>query len=123
MAVGPSAAEAATILATFSGAHVKLHIGDPGANGTANAATETTRKQVTLGAATVTAGQSDASSTADLEWTGIAGSQDPTHYSLWTAATAGTFRQSGTITSDAYVAGNTFRIPAGSFTLSMPVAS
>ena len=119
MAVGVSAAEAATIIATLDGAWIQLHVGDPGAAGTANQATETTRKQISLAAASGGSADTDAA----LTWTGISGSQDPTHYSLWSASTAGTFRQSGTITSDAYTAGNAFTIPSGSMTLSMPIAS
>lgn len=54
--------------------YVKLHTGDPGANGTANAATETTRKSVSFAAASSGSIASD----ADITWTNIAGSQDAT---------------------------------------------
>lgn len=109
MAVGLAAAEANTLADGLSGSWLQLHTADPGAAGTTAVATETTRKQITLSAAVagVTA------NTAALTWTGIAGSQTPTHFTLWSASTAGTFRYSGTITSAAYVAGNTFEIPIG----------
>ena len=48
--------------------YIKLHVGDPGAAGTSNAATETTRKAVSFGAASTGAIASD----ADISWTNIA---------------------------------------------------
>lgn len=119
MAVGPSAAEANTYANGFDGAWVQLHVGEPGAAGTANQAAETTRQQVSLAAAS--GGQ--ASSDADLVWTSISGSEDATHFSVWSASTGGTFRDAGVITADAYVAGNTFTIPSGSFTTGMATIS
>jgi hypothetical protein len=120
MAVGFSAAEAAKIVKTgtnvaLDATWLKLHTADPGAAGATAAAVETTRKQITLG--TVTGGV--VSNTAALTWTSIAGSEDPTHFSLWTASSAGTFLFSGTITSAAYVAGNTFEIAIGGLTITL----
>ena len=118
MAVGHSAAEAAKIVATGSnvaldGSWIKLHIGDPGAAGAANAATETTRKQISLGTPTNGVVTNDAA----ITWTSIAGSEDATHFSLWTAVTAGTFLFSGTITAAAYTAGNNYEIAIGGLTI------
>ena len=98
---------------------IKLHIGDPGAAGTSNPATETTRKAVTFAAAS---GSSMASS-ADITWTSIAGSEDATHFSIWNASTSGTFKFSGTITANAFVAGDTYTIPSGSLVLTITPAS
>lgn len=98
---------------------IKLHIGAPGAAGTANAAAETTRKQGSFAAAT----NAVVSTNADLTWTGVAGSEDPTHYSGWTAATNGTCGHTGTITANALVAGDTFTIPSGDLDISYPTAS
>jgi hypothetical protein len=42
---------------------------------------------------------------------------------LWTASTAGTFGGSGTITANGVTAGDTFTIPSGSLTLTLPVAT
>lgn len=98
----------------------KLHIGDPGAAGTSNAATETTRKEVTFGAAS---GGSKASTTTDLVWTSISGSEDATHFSMWDASTSGNVGFTGTITANPYTAGDTLTIPAGSVTVSFSVAS
>jgi len=99
--------------------YIKLHVGDPGANGTSNPATETTRKVVTFAAA---ANGSIASDTA-ATWTNIAGSQDATHFTAWDNLTAGNFLFSGTITSNPYTAGDTVTIASGSLTASLTVAS
>ena len=99
--------------------YVKLHVGDPGANGTSNAATETTRKAASFAAASAGALASD----ADITWTNIAGSQDATHFTAWDNATTGNFLFSGTITANAYTAGDTFTISSGSLTVSLTLAS
>lgn len=100
-------------------AYVKLHVGDPGANGTSNAATETTRKSVSFAAASNGALASD----ADVTWTNIAGSQDATHFTAWDSLTTGNFLFSGTITGNAYTAGDTYTISSGGLTVSLTVAS
>ena len=99
--------------------YAKLHIGDPGAAGASNVATETTRKAVSFGAAASGSVTNDVAVT----WTNIAGSQDATHVSLWDAAAAGNFLGSGTITANAYVAGDTYDIAIGGIVLSFPVAA
>lgn len=100
-------------------AYIQLHTADPGANGTTSVATETTRKTVSFGAAASGAISNDAA----IEWTNIAGSQDATHFSLWDASSAGNFLGSGTITANAYTAGDTFTIPTGDLDLSLTIAS
>lgn len=100
-------------------AYVKLHVGDPGSAGTSNAATETTRKAVSFAAASNGALASD----ADVTWTNIAGSQDATHFTAWDNATTGNFLFSGTITGNAYTAGDTYTISSGTLTVSLTVAS
>ena len=99
--------------------YIKLHVGDPGANGTSNAATETTRKSVSFGAASAGAITSD----ADISWTNIAGSQDATHFTAWDNVSAGNFLFSGTITGNAYTAGDTYTISSGNLSASLTVAS
>lgn len=121
MATGFGSAGANTALDALAAAYpwIKLHIGDPGSAGTSNAATETTRKQATWAAAS---GGSVANSAA-LTWTNIAGSQDATHFTAWTASSAGTFGFSGTITANAYVAGDTYEVAIGALTASVTLAS
>lgn len=121
MTVGFSTTAANTHLDTQGTTYpwVKLHVGDPGSAGTANAATETTRKQATW----ASAASASKTTTADLTWTSVAGTEDFTHFSLWTASTAGTFGGSGTITANAVTLGDTFTIPSGSLTISLSVAA
>jgi hypothetical protein len=98
---------------------IKLHVGDPGAAGTSNAATETTRKQASFSAAASGAITSDGT----LTWTSVAGTEDFTHYTAWTASTNGTFLFSGTVTASAVTAGDTFVVAAGDLDLALTVAS
>lgn len=96
---------------------VKLHLGDPGAAGTSNAATETTRKQVTFGNA---AASGAISNTAAVEWTNVSTTETYTHVSLWTASSGGTFLGSDDLSSSAAVtAGDTFRIPTGDLDITL----
>ena len=99
--------------------YIKLHIGDPGANGTSNPATETTRQSASFGAASTGTLTSD----ADITWTNIAGSEDATFFSAWDNASTGNFLFSGSITGNAYTAGDTYVIPSGSLTVSLTIAS
>lgn len=121
MATGLSAAECSAYVdaSIAKGTWIKLHVGDPGAAGTSNPATETTRKQATFGSAS----NGTAVTTADLTWTSIAGSEDATHFSRWTASTAGTFLGSGTITANAYTAGDTYTATAGNVSVSITGAA
>jgi hypothetical protein len=99
--------------------YIKLHVGDPGVNGTTNPAVETTRKSVSFAAANAGAIASD----ADITWTNIAGSEDATHFTAWDNLTAGNFLFSGTVTGNPYTAGDTYTIASGSLTASLTVAS
>ncbi len=99
--------------------YVKLHVGAPGALGTANPATETTRKAASFGvAASGVLTSNDA-----LTWTNIAGSQDANHFTCWDSLTAGNFLFSGNLTSNPYDAGDTFEIASGNLTATLTVAS
>jgi hypothetical protein len=121
MAEGLGSAGANTALDALLAAYpwIKLHTAAPGAGGTANAATETTRKQATWSASSGGA----SSNSGVLTWTSVAGSEDYTHYTGWTASTAGTFGHSGTITANAVTAGDTFTIAAGDLDVAFPLAS
>lgn len=128
MAVGLAAATANALLDALGNATnytadaqvwIQLHIGDPGAAGTSNTATETTRKQASFAAASGGSMASDAA----LTWTNISGSQDATHFTAWSASSAGTFRFSGTVTANAYTAGDTFNVASGALTVSFSTAA
>lgn len=99
--------------------YVQLHVGDPGTAGTANAATETTRKAVSFAGASAGSIVSD----ADVTWTNISGSQDATFFTAWDGLTGGSFLFSGTITGNPYTAGDTYTISSGSFTTSLTLVS
>lgn len=89
----------------------KLHTGAPGSAGTSNAATETTRQQLTFGSA---AASRLISNTTVTEWTNVSTSETYTHVSLWTANAAGTFLGSDALPSGiAVTAGDNFRIAIG----------
>lgn len=98
---------------------IKLHTADPGSAGTSNAATETTRKQASFAAASGGSMASDAA----ITWTTIAGSEDATHFSAWDASTNGNFLFSGTITANAYTAGDTYTVASGALTVSLNTAA
>lgn len=99
--------------------YIKLHVGDPGANGTANPAVETTRKSVSFGSASAGVLTSD----ADITWTNISGSEDATFFTAWDNLTTGNFLFSGSITGNPYTAGDTYTISSGSLTASLTIAS
>ena len=130
MAQGISAAQANKMLDAFArgtdfpgnaAVWVKLHTGDPGAAGTANAAGETTRQQGTWGAASGGAN----SNSADIVWTNVSTTETYSYISFWTASTAGTFLGSDDLAvAKAVTAGDTFTIAAGSQTMAItPVAA
>jgi hypothetical protein len=74
----------------ISATWVQIHVGSPGANGTANPAYETTRQQATFSAASSGA---LALSTSPSPWniTIPSGSEIITDISVWSASTGGTF--------------------------------
>ena len=101
--------------------YVKLHTGDPGSAGTANAATETTRKSATFSAASAGA----ITTSADLTWTSVAATETISHVSFWDASTSGTFLGSDALSaSKSLTAGGTFTIAAGDLDLDLtPIAA
>jgi hypothetical protein len=98
---------------------IKLHIGAPGAAGTSNPAAETTRKQASYSAAASGAITSDAA----LTWTNVSGAEDYTHWTAWTASSAGTFLWSGTCTANSVQIGDTFTVASTDLDQSFTVAS
>jgi hypothetical protein len=121
MAEGLLPAGANTALDALLAAYpwVKLHVGAPGAAGTANPAVETDRKQGTYAASSGGA----SSNTNALQWTGVDGTEDYTHVSFWSASAAGTGGLTGVITANPVVTGDTFTIAIGDLDISFPLAS
>lgn len=94
--------------------YIKLHLGDPGEDGTANPAVETTRQEVTWSAAS----GGTMASAATVTWTNVSTTEDYTHWSLWDSDTAGNCLWTGALSATASVtAGDTFQITAASLTL------
>ncbi|WP_326637283.1 hypothetical protein OG884_26530 [Streptosporangium sp. NBC_01755] len=99
---------------------VQLHTAAPGAAGTDAAATEADRIQATFG---TNASSGAISNTATLTWSSVAGAEDYTHFSAWSASTSGTFLFSGTMTANAVMIGDDFVIPIGDLDVSLNIAS
>jgi hypothetical protein len=94
--------------------YLKLHTGDPGEDGTGNAATEATRQLVPFSAAS---GGSMASSAA-VTWTNVSTTETYSHWSAWDAATGGNCLWYGALSASASVAaGDTFQITSLTLTL------
>lgn len=99
---------------------IQLHVGDPGAAGTANVATETDRIQATFG---TNASGGAISNTAALSWPGVSGAEDYTHFTAWDASSSGNFQFSGLVTANAVLINDTFTIPVGDLDASLSVAA
>lgn len=98
--------------------YIKLHIGDPGEDGTGNAAGETTRKAIT-GAASA---DGVFTSVNALTWTSVAATETLSHVSLWDSVgpAGGNCLWAGALTvAKAVTAGDTFEIPSGSLTVTL----
>lgn len=99
-----------------TGVWVKLYIGDPGENGTNNAAGETTRKQATNAASS----GGVFTSTNDLTWVAVSTTETYSHVALWDDVAAGNCLWTGALTvPKAVTAGDTFTIPTGSLVVSL----
>jgi hypothetical protein len=132
MALGFSAAVANAILNyQFGGTaytppgtyYLKLHTGDPGAAGTNAPATNAVRKAVTLGSA---ASGGVKVTTAIITWSAgeVTATETYTHWSLWSAVTAGVFQIDGILNAPRpVVSGIAVDVPIGSLAISLNVAT
>jgi hypothetical protein len=122
VADGVTAANANSALTTWTGSatNVQLHTGPPGANGTSNVSSVTTRPAVTWNAAS--AGSITASNQpAWANWAGTSPETD-TDVSFWSASTLGTFEFSAQLSSSVTMnTGDTLTLT--SITITIPVAS
>lgn len=95
---------------------LQLHTAAPGAAGTTAVATETTRKAVTFSASSAGA----ITNSADVTWTSVAGTETYTHWSAWSAVSAGTFLCSDDLNvARAVTIGDTFTIAAGDLDITL----
>jgi hypothetical protein len=111
MAFTAARLNAAVDAALSTSTHIQAHTGAPGGSGTSNVATNCAR--VALAGVGSASGGID-SITAALVFTGSSGGP-VTHFSLWTAITAGTFNGDGTLTPNESFAG------AGTLNVTIPV--
>jgi len=118
---GPSGGNTALDAANAAHRWVQLHTGSPGAAGTANVAANSTRKQAT----DTSAAGGASTTTGDLTWSALEVTTDETytHYTRWSASTAGGFGYSGAITAGEATAGQPFTLPASDLDSSVPLAS
>lgn len=93
--------------------YVKLHIGDPGEAGTANAAGETDRILVTFGAASGGVMAND----AEVLWEAVSTAETYSHFSVWDDVSAGNNLGSGALDSPVAIAvGEDARFAIGDLT-------
>jgi hypothetical protein len=102
---------------------VKLHTGDPGSAGTANASSVTTRATITFAAASAGAIASN-NTPSWASWAGTNG-EVVTHISFWDSATVGNFLTSIALTASKTMGtGDTLNLTSGSTTVSLtPIAA
>jgi hypothetical protein len=94
--------------------YASLALGDPGEDGTANAAAETTRKAVTFGASS--GGVISLSNTPS--WTSYPAAESVTHIAIWDASTGGNCLGSGaTAATHTMQIGDTLNLSAASITI------
>lgn len=96
--------------------YVKLHTADPGEAGTTAPAANTTRKQITLAAAS----SGTRTSSTDGDWTNVPNAETYSHVSLWDASSGGNCLWSGALGTPKTVAvGDEFKIASGSLSVSL----
>lgn len=104
-----------------SNTYVKLHTGDPGSAGTANASANTTR--VILAWSAASAGSKAITTTLPSWATWAAGSETITHISVWDNLTAGNFLYSVALTASKPVTnGDTLNLTSHSISIT-PIAA
>jgi hypothetical protein len=112
----------ATASTAPAGTFVKLHIGDPGAAGAGNVSSVTTRPAATFAASSAGSCALTATFPAWASWAGTS-PETVTHFSIWDAATVGTFLCSLVLTTSRTVqTGDTLTWSSGSISLT-PLAA
>lgn len=112
-----------------TGLWAQLHVGDPGAAGTANPAVESTR--VDVSAAFQSPAADDGTGAARKlandsilgPWVAVAADETYSQVSFWTASSGGTFVGSGTVTGASVTAGDDFAVPVGDCVVKLPCAA
>lgn len=101
---------------------VKLHTGDPGAAGTTNAATNTTRQLASFSSATAAGANTTVN---DITWTSVSTTESYSHVSFWTASSGGTLIATDNLeVTRGLTAGDNFTIATGDIDITLtPVAA
>lgn len=103
--------------------YAKMHVGDPGSAGTANAAVETDRINTTWDTpSSAVPFVVTMTHTNQLNLTGVAGSEDYTYVSYWSASSGGDYGGNGPITSDPVTIGDNWFLPIGALIVNQPCA-
>lgn len=99
---------------------IQLHTADPGSAGTTAVATETTRKNPTMSAASGGA----ITNSSSVSWASYPAAETVSHVSYWDASSAGTFLGSSVLTNSRSPAiGDTLTLNVGDLDLTLPVAA
>lgn len=124
MAEGWIAGEANSVLDAALAAFpwMQLHTGAPGAAGSSNVATNSTRKDTTGKWGAATGGVATSNATIG-PWTSVPATETYTKCSMWSAPSGGTCGLTGSISGGAVNSGNDFDLPSGSATATLTVAS
>jgi hypothetical protein len=118
---GPTAGNAALDALFTAHPFMQLHIGSPGAAGTSNVAGNTTR--VTTAGKMAAAAAGAKLSNADIDWPNVSNSETYTFFTLWSLGAGGVFGGSGVIVANPVTAGDNFKIPSGSLSAAVILAS
>jgi hypothetical protein len=103
--------------------YAKMHTGDPGPLGTANAAANTTRVDTTWVTPDATvAGVVTMTHSNQLNLASVPSSEDYAYVSYWDASSGGAYGGNGPITSDPVVVGDSWFLPIGALIVSQPCA-
>ena len=96
---------------------VKLHTGDPGAAGTSNAASNTTRQSAAFSSA---AAAGTITTSADVTWTSVSATESYAYVSFWDASSGGTLIATDNLEATRGVtAGDNFTIATGDIDISL----
>lgn len=96
---------------------VKLHLGDPGAAGTSNAASNTTRQSASFSSA---AAGGTITTSADITWTSVSATESYSHVSFWDASSGGVLLATDNLeVTRGLTAGDNFTIAAGDIDISI----
>lgn len=102
---------------------IQLHTGAPGAAGTTNIATNSTRQSCGSNPGWSTPSGGAATNANAITWLAVSTTETYTHFTVWSASSSGVFIGSGSVTNGAVVAGNDFTFAIGQLSMSYTVAS